>query len=307
MSKILIIDDEEIIIDSIKMHLKDMGYEIFSAANGKEGLSLYNKLQPVLIILDLKMPVLDGIGFLEEATFFPDDPCSVIVLTGHGDDEHRERCFELGVSAFLNKPFNAVELKGMVRHSILLKEVEASLQEEITKRMEVEELLLYNNSVLEALNKILIISLETTPLVRQLEKVIDLLAENVGVSDVRCNIYRVDVDKRALLLKAQKALPEEFTLKYKETSLDGCIKCEAVLDREIMYTRCRQPLHKFSDNGARDCKYFCTPIMEDTKFMGILNLYTAEDYEQTPEDMRFISSVSNIIAGMFIRDTTIRK
>ncbi|MCG6551915.1 MAG: response regulator [Candidatus Magnetominusculus sp. LBB02] len=137
--KILILDDEQIVIDAITRHLSRKKYEIYSGKDGKEGLALYDKVNPILIILDLRMPVMDGVEFLRRIKLKPADPCSVVVLTGHGSDEDMERCFELGVSAFLRKPFNIYELLGIVTHSIALKKVELDLKAELTQRAKMED------------------------------------------------------------------------------------------------------------------------------------------------------------------------
>ncbi|MBF0519031.1 MAG: response regulator [Nitrospirae bacterium] len=137
--RILVLDDEQIVIEAIKKHLRDSGYKIYSAKNGKEGIRLYSEIKPMLIILDLKMPVMDGIEFLEKLHLSPGDPASVIVLTGHGSDEDMQRCFELGIGAFLHKPFNVYELKGLVKHSITLKQVGENLRRELLKRTKMEE------------------------------------------------------------------------------------------------------------------------------------------------------------------------
>ncbi|MEO5358937.1 MAG: response regulator [Nitrospirota bacterium] len=137
--KILILDDEQIVIDAITKHLSKYDYSIYSGMNGKEGLELYHKVNPILIILDLRMPVMDGVEFLRKIMLTPADPCSVIVLTGHGSDDDMERCFELGISAFLRKPFNIYELLGMVTHSIALKKVDLDLKAELIQRAKMEE------------------------------------------------------------------------------------------------------------------------------------------------------------------------
>ncbi len=126
-NKILIIDDEKLVINTISKHLITEGYEIVSAINGKDGLEIFEKDHPVLIILDLKMPVMTGMEWLEHIKLKPFDPFSVIVLTGYGSDEDVEKCFGMGVSAFLRKPFNIFELKGLVRHCIKLKETQYEL------------------------------------------------------------------------------------------------------------------------------------------------------------------------------------
>ncbi|MBF0456689.1 MAG: response regulator [Nitrospirae bacterium] len=148
--KILILDDEQIVIDAITKHLSRYNYDIYSGKNGKEGLTLYNDVNPILIILDLRMPVMDGVEFLRKINLSPADPCSVVVLTGHGSDEDMERCFELGISAFLRKPFNLYELLGIVTHSIALKKVELDLKAELIQREMMEtELRLYRGHLEE--------------------------------------------------------------------------------------------------------------------------------------------------------------
>ena len=127
-NKILVIDDEPIIIESISYDLMNEGYEILTALNGREGLVLFKKEKPILIILDIRMPVMDGVEFLEYMKLEPSDPYAVIVLTGHGDDEEVQKCFNLGVSSFLKKPYNIHVLKGMVMHSIKLKQAQQELQ-----------------------------------------------------------------------------------------------------------------------------------------------------------------------------------
>lgn len=138
-NKILIIDDEQIVRDAISDSLEGEGYEILTAINGQEGLQLYHQEQPVLIILDLRMPVMDGIKFLEQIKPSPDELSSFIVLTGHGDEEDMKKCFRLGAGAFLRKPFNIHELRGIVRNSIELKQTQHDLIEEISERKKIEE------------------------------------------------------------------------------------------------------------------------------------------------------------------------
>lgn len=127
--KILIIDDDETTRDSMSRLLSREGYEAFSAADGREGLSVLKKVSPILVILDLDMPVLDGFGFLEELRIKPEDPFFVTVLTGTGDHEVMERCYKLGVNSFMRKPYNLIELGCVVKRSIDLKRLQLQQRE----------------------------------------------------------------------------------------------------------------------------------------------------------------------------------
>ena len=134
--KILVIDDEESIVQSIYrgIMIEDEDYDLYSAYNGEDGLELYYQINPLLVILDLNMPVMGGIEFLENIRITSFDPCSVIVMTGQSDDAYIKTCFDLGVSAFLRKPFNKYEFIGLVKNFMELKHNQAALKEEIAYR-----------------------------------------------------------------------------------------------------------------------------------------------------------------------------
>ena len=80
--KILVIDDEPLIFDSIEDTLADE-YQLCHAENGAVGLRLLQEFQPILVILDIRMPVMDGFEFLQQIGVSANDPFSVIVLSGH--------------------------------------------------------------------------------------------------------------------------------------------------------------------------------------------------------------------------------
>jgi len=143
--KILVIDDEAILRDSVQTALKRGGYELFFAENGAEGLELFQEFSPILIITDLRMPVMDGLQFLEKLQINPTDPYLTIVLTGHGDDEEVEACYDLGVHAFLRKPFSVFELRGLVKQCIQLKRMQEQMQEAYEK---IEELTMMKDKLI---------------------------------------------------------------------------------------------------------------------------------------------------------------
>ncbi len=123
--KVLIIDDEPALQKAIKMALKNEGYELHFADNGKKGLEVFHAENPELIFLDLKMPVMDGYKFLESIGVTPDSSYTIIVITGHGDDSEIERCYKLGIDFFLKKPLSIVEICGLAKRCIEIKRLRA--------------------------------------------------------------------------------------------------------------------------------------------------------------------------------------
>ena len=127
--KILVIDDEPALQKAMQKALKNENYDIVFANNGLEGLEQFKKEKPDLILLDLRMPKLDGFEFLEKINIKPDDPYSVVVITGHGNDREVERSFELGVNFFLHKPLSLIEVRCLAKRCLEMKEVERELRE----------------------------------------------------------------------------------------------------------------------------------------------------------------------------------
>ena len=117
MNQILVIDDDQGVREMLSLSLSREGYQVIEAENGKQGLELYDTHKTRVIILDLSMPVMGGIEFLKKFGQEKLHECIVIVLSGNGDDESIENCYDLGVHSYLRKPVNLTELYGLVKRS----------------------------------------------------------------------------------------------------------------------------------------------------------------------------------------------
>ncbi len=103
-AKILVIDDEEIIRMSCKRALIPEGYEVDTAASGREGLELFEKGKYDLVLVDLKMPGLNGIEVLLNIKSQHSDQ-NVMIMTGYDTIEHIVESISLGAAHYLEKPF----------------------------------------------------------------------------------------------------------------------------------------------------------------------------------------------------------
>ena len=109
--KILIVDDEVSILQSLSGILEDEGYEVIVAACGEEGLERAKKDQPDLIILDIWMPGTDGITVLEEIKkLYPLIP--VMIISGHGTIETAVKATRMGAFDFIEKPLSIERVPG---------------------------------------------------------------------------------------------------------------------------------------------------------------------------------------------------
>jgi CheY-like chemotaxis protein len=104
-SKILVVDDEINNQRVLTYTLNKAGYESVAVADGQGALELLDQSAPDLAILDVSMPVMDGIALLQRIRAMPKyQRLPVIILTGSGDDDERVRAEEIGIQGFLTKP-----------------------------------------------------------------------------------------------------------------------------------------------------------------------------------------------------------
>lgn len=113
MSKILVVDDEKPISDIIKFNLTKEGYDVITAADGKEALSLYSDESPDLVLLDQMLPEVDGIEVLRQIRSNDDTP--VIMVTAKDSEIDKVLGLEMGADDYVTKPFSNRELVARVK------------------------------------------------------------------------------------------------------------------------------------------------------------------------------------------------
>ena len=111
--KILVVDDEELLVKGIRFNLQSEGYEVITGFNGIEAVQLTKSESPDLVILDVMMPEMDGLTACTKIREFSNVP--VIYLTAKADDMDKLMGFDRGADDYLTKPFNILELKARIR------------------------------------------------------------------------------------------------------------------------------------------------------------------------------------------------
>lgn len=120
---VLVVEDESSIADVVRMGLTHQGYSVEVAADGVEGLRLFQRAEPHLVVLDLMLPRLDGLSLcrrLRETSAVP-----ILMLTARDEVHDRVRGLDSGADDYLTKPFDFVELSARVR--ALLRRVQGPL------------------------------------------------------------------------------------------------------------------------------------------------------------------------------------
>ena len=114
--KILVVDDEPDIIEILQFNLENEGYKVFSAVNGKDALKLADQHIPHLIILDLMMPIMDGIEACERLRMDKKFNNTLIMfLSARGEDYSQVAAFESGADDYVTKPIKPRILNSKVK------------------------------------------------------------------------------------------------------------------------------------------------------------------------------------------------
>ncbi len=113
MAKILIVDDEKLLVKGIKFNLENEGYEVDAVYNGEDALALAQENDYDMIILDLMLPKMDGLEVCRRIREFSKVP--IVMLTAKSEDTDKLLGFEYGADDYIAKPFNVLELKARIR------------------------------------------------------------------------------------------------------------------------------------------------------------------------------------------------
>ena len=111
--KILVVDDEDLLVKGIRFNLQNDGYEVITGSDGLEAVSLAQSEKPDLMVLDVMMPHMDGLTACSKIREYSDIP--IILLTAKAEDMDKLLGFEQGADDYLTKPFNILELKARIR------------------------------------------------------------------------------------------------------------------------------------------------------------------------------------------------
>ena len=111
--KILVVDDEALLVKGIRFNLQNEGYEVITGSDGLEAVRLVREQDPDLVVLDVMMPQMDGMTACGKIREFSDIP--IIQLTAKTDDKDKLMGFDHGADDYLTEPFNILELKARIR------------------------------------------------------------------------------------------------------------------------------------------------------------------------------------------------
>lgn len=127
-TKVLVVDDEKLIVKGIRFSLQQDGMEVDCAYDGEEAISMAKQKEYDIILLDVMLPIYDGFQVCQEIRSFSDVP--IIMLTAKGDDMDKILGLENGADDYVTKPFNILEVKARIKAIIRRSSKQKSEEEE---------------------------------------------------------------------------------------------------------------------------------------------------------------------------------
>lgn len=176
MKKILIIDDEKDLVDTLKDYFQLLGYLVYTAENGCEGLKKL-KYEPDLIILDVSMPEVDGFSFCKEIRSHINVP--IVFLSAKTDEESKVEGLSVGGDDYLIKPVSLKELSYRV---------EAHLRREQRKTVP-SKVAFFGNVAIHYDEKKVSVNNQTIPFTKTEFSIIELLSKNSTTTFSKDDIY----------------------------------------------------------------------------------------------------------------------
>lgn len=114
--RVLVIDDDDAVCEILREALADEGYAVATVPHGAAALELIRHHQPAVILLDLRMPIMDGWSFAEQYRRVAKPPASLVLVSAIRDVE--ESAKRLGAAAFIRKPFELEEVVAQIKRCI---------------------------------------------------------------------------------------------------------------------------------------------------------------------------------------------
>ncbi|MFC4094303.1 response regulator [Euzebyella saccharophila] len=116
--KILAIDDQQLILMSVKKRLTEIGYQVEVANNGEKGIELFDALEPDLVLVDINMPGMSGLGVVQHIRQTKKSQTPIIIMSGNTDEKVIVDGFDLGINDYMKKPVSLDEMSARIKRII---------------------------------------------------------------------------------------------------------------------------------------------------------------------------------------------
>lgn len=297
-SRILIVDDDASVVRSLRQILAQDGFgQIASTTNPRRTRELFLKFMPDLVVLDLRMPEVDGFQVMEdlrplrpEGEFLP-----VLVLTGDASMEVKRRALAQGANDFLQKPFDIVEVSLRIRHLLETRQLHRRLSDQnLALELRVQERTRQRDKAQEEMLQRLAAAGEardddTGRHTQRVGQLAARVAEVLGLPPSMTNLIRQaaplhDLGKigipDSVLLKPGKLTPEEFGIMRNHTIIGARILAEGQCDVVRMAAAIARSHHERWDGTGYPDRLAGEAIPIAARIVGLVDVFDALTHDR---------------------------
>ncbi len=294
--KILIADDEESVREILTEILENSEYKVDCAIDGTDAVEKFKKTEYNLVLTDLMMPRLDGLGVLKEAKSIYDD-IIVIIMTGYGTMEAAVKALKLGANDFIIKPFETTILLNTVEKNLLsqkLSRENKKLQEQILNDRDQLRKKVLELSVLRNLG----VNFSYT---FSFSKLFNIIFESLSQAIEYDSSAILDIEKREITIDVKNKISEKLIEVLKNSMLNDISK---------FYKRKVRPEHlnikfiskeKIVKNRLTTKSYFNTILWVKDKPFGVINVSSFKKDAFSELDKEFLKNIANQSSEIFSR------
>ncbi len=289
-ASILVVDDEERMCRSLSSLLAKEGYGVATAADGEEALRRYQEAPPDLVIADIKMPGLDGIGLLEKLRE-SNPEVMVILMTGYASLESAVAAVNVGAYDYIMKPIEFAQLRLAVQRALEKQELQRARQQLLQELQDKNEQLSRRVAELHALHEAGLALSGTGDLQRLLTRTIELSLEVTHASVG--SVMLLNEQEQELTISAAVGLSEEIqrTTRLKlGNSIAGYVaqNGEPLLIADI---KSDPRFSKLVRGGYKTASLMCAPLKIKDRVLGVINLSDPQEGATFSErDLRLLST-----------------
>jgi CheY-like chemotaxis protein len=276
--KILALDDEKVVLESVSRILEDQGYDVATHSNGHNALEAVRAGKFDLFITDLKMPDMDGLKAIKEVKSI-DPHIPVVVITAHSTVETAREALKLGASDYIKKPFTPDALVEVVG-KIILHEDRKQAQE-------------YRKEAFEEVKKAVATSLS---LRETLDEIVKGVVKTFRVKGATVSL--LDKEKKFLRVGAYHGLSHEYVAKGPLDSSSSIgemlLRSEPVLVPDATHDSRVQYPREAEREGVKSI--LSVPLFTKDHIIGALRVYTSETAEFEEKDIRFLQGFAEYVS-----------
>ncbi|MEO5354181.1 MAG: diguanylate cyclase [Magnetococcus sp. XQGC-1] len=302
-TSILFVDGEQEVLQTLAHGYHSSAYHVHQAVTGQGALDLLQAHPVDILVTDLRLPDMDGLTLIQEATK-QREGLQVVLLSGVEDRPQAIQVMTRFSVLGVQKPVHADELRMCIKRCIAAGKVQEKLRQqeemlaiESSHRKRREKAANRTLAIRIAISALLETSLEPLPFPRQVEVMLDIILTIPWLAGLREGaLFLPDDDTGNLRMAGHKNFPEAQCISCAEVPLGHCLCGKAGKQRKIIFTAQVDDAHAIRFKGMTPHGHYCVPVVGRKRLLGVLCLHVPPGHPHRADDDALLTTISQTLA-----------